>query len=136
MTLRMPTLMLTLLLTGCSGCGNEDSDSANGSGTSGDLVDSWKRDANVTIDGMDVEVYWEGFADASCHVEMVSTNITVEFDGSYTASGGEFTMVDQQCTVGEGSYSYSLVGDQVTFTLIDDPCETRRELLASSWTRL
>ena len=62
--------------------------------------------------------------------------MNVDFTGSYTAAAGAFTMVDDQCSAGEGQYSYVLVGDQLTFTLIDDPCETRREILASSWTRM
>ena len=131
MTLRTSHLIIALFVAGCSGSDNKDSgDSVN------ELVDIWSRDANVSIDGSDAAVLWTGNADGSCDVEMSSSTLTVAFSGTYTASGGDFTMVDEQCSAGTGSYSYTLVGDQLSLTLIDDPCETRREILASSWTRI
>ena len=164
MTLRSSALLCVFLAAGCSsGKVNIDSTSNDGRGdpptgggdgttnggddgtTSedtagdgdepGDFVGAWTRDAPLDLDGQPAGVVWTGNEDGSCRVELTMDNMVFDFSCTYVATADTFTMNDVECMDGEGSYTYVMSGDTLTLTLVEDPCETRREALASTWTR-
>ena len=161
MTLRTASLLCLFLATGCnSGKIDGDDDSAgnvgtdtttdggdvggNGGGSDGaadgdddpaDFVGAWNRDEPLDIDGEATDVEWTANADGSCQVVLSQARMVFEFACSYAVSTGNFTIDDVECSEGEGSYTYVLSGDQLTFPLVEAPCDTRREALASNWTR-
>jgi len=126
-------LSLTLLTAAAVACGGDKPDT--GSDGSADLVGSWARNEPLVVDGVDGQVVWTGQADGTCGVELSTSMGNLEFSGTYTASGGTFTMSDERCGAGTGTYTYVLSGDQVSFTLVDDPCTDRADTLVADWTR-
>ena len=161
MTLRTASLLCLFLATACnSGKIDGDDDSAgnvgtdtttdggdvggNGGGSDGttdgdddpaDFVGAWTRDDPLDLDGQPAGVVWTGNEDGSCRVELTVADMVFDFACTYEATANTFTMNDVECMDGEGSYTYVMSGDTLTLTLVEDPCETRREALASTWTR-
>ena len=93
------------------------------------------RNDPLVIDGVEGQVVWTGAADGTCGVELTSSMGELAFSGTYTASAGTFTMSDERCDAGTGTYTYVIAGDQLTFTLVDDPCDDRVDTLTTDWTR-
>ena len=128
----------TGIWTGGDGTTDGSDGTADGSDGTADpaaLVGSWSRDEPWDIDGVTLSVVWTGNDDGTCQVELTSTEFVDTFDCAYTAEAGEFSITDDGCEGDLGRYTYTLEGDALSFTLIDDPCEDRSGALASTWNR-
>ena len=108
-------------------CGD---DNGPGPAPSDSIVGSWEH--GVAADGLT----W-----TLCVLDSGVFEATDEHDhvtaGTYSTSGNEITFVDGACGEGvEGSYTFSISGDELTLTLVSDECEDRLEVIVGTWTRI
>ena len=116
--------------------GADGADGTDGTDGTDSLVGRWERDEPFDLEeGLMGDLAWTGSDDGSCEVELQTDEFTEAFACTYTAEAGDFTMQDDGCPGDVGRYTYSVSGDALTFTLVDDPCEDRVVALSSSWTR-
>ena len=113
-----------------------EGDGTDGTDGTDSLVGRWERDEPFDLeDGLMGDVAWTGSDDGSCEVELQTDEFTEAFACTYTEEAGDFTIQDDGCPGDVGRYTYSVSGDALTFTLVNDPCEERAVALSSSWTR-
>ena len=82
-------------------------------------------DARLGADGS-ARIYVEGELDAA---------------GTFEVDGSTVTVLDKESGVGDfcagpGTYRWSLTGDRLEMTLIDEECPGRTELWTAGWTRV
>ncbi len=118
------------------GEGTDGTDGTDAADATDSLVGRWERDEPFDFgEGFVADLAWTGSDDGNCRVEFQTDEFAETFACTYTAEAGDFTITDDGCVGDVGRYTYSVSGDTVTFTLLDDPCEERSESLPTTWTR-
>ncbi len=116
-----------------SGCRDDST------GPSGELyLGSWEKE--LTFDGA-TGVLTLSFKDGDYVVSASFDGDTATITGTYVVSDNQMTLVDDpgqdsECGDDEGTYRYSVDGDEMTFTLFLDACEVRSESIPGVWGRL
>jgi hypothetical protein len=117
------------------GDGTDGADGTDGTTDGDSLVGRWQRDEPFDFGDFVATVIWTGSDDGGCEVELQADGFAEAFDCTYTAEAGDFTMQDDGCPGDVGRYTYSVSGDTLTLSLVDDPCEERSDALPATWTR-
>lgn len=114
-----------------------DTDTDTDTGTDEEILGSWTR--RLTMDDENIRFRWTFDEDGSCEVRINQQGgngqggpdkLICEF----TAQNGDFTVTEEECS-DEGVYTYTFKEDKLYFTLVDDPCEGRNEVVPGEWTQ-
>ena len=120
-TLIVLTCMLTL--AGCKGDGNTESQS---------VVGNWTR----LFNGSDITITLK--TNGSYTVDMDGDS-KAEVKGQYAIENEQITFTDQggknASSMGQAVYSFTVNGNQLTLTVINEPDNNRKSVAAATWTR-
>ncbi len=78
---------------------------------------------------------WTGDADGTCEVA-ITEYPDQGIDCTWTGDGSTFAIQDVDCGPDFGTYAYVIDSAAVTFTLSDDPCSERADIMIGTWDQL
>lgn len=126
-------LLILSLLCHCGGSDDEPTTPI----VDASLQGTW----NTTVN--DVAINLRLNDNGTCSIIFPALSSTVP--GNYTQSGNEISFVDDDCSMDcdlycasniFGSYTFSISGDELTFQVVSDDCDGRKNALTSStWTK-
>ena len=125
-------------LTGCGVSSETTSTTSTTTINVDDILGSWERELSFPGEPGSETIVIDFIDDGTCTIGVIEEG-EESWSCEYSADGVNFTITDAGCdgdSLGEGSYTYTITQDILTFSLVSDPCEDRVMGLTGDWDRL